>query len=483
MSSMYMTRVRWHNGKNKIKHSRISALALALIILTGLSMTPVLGVEINTDNLSDELLIKFKPGLSEQYKERFLTSLGLEIKGEIPQIQAFIVSVPQKDLQYVKSALLNDPLIDSVEEDFRIPPSTIPNDEYYPLEWHLKKILASEAWNISTGDSNVIIAVLDSGVDPDHPDLSTKLLQGYNFYDENYNTTDVYGHGTKVAGVAAALTNNIIGVSSIGWQCSILPLRVTDTSGYAYSSLLTKALIYAADRGAKVAVISFGIFGGSMISDAAKYFMDKGGLVVAAGGNDNAYHSDSDNPYIISVSATTSSDCNASFISYGPYIDLSAPGVGIYTTIRGGSYGSTSGTSFSAPLTAGLIALIFSANSSLNPNQVEQIIESTAFDLGNQSYDYYYGWGRIDASRALREAVNGTITLYNDLAPYDVAITYPSDGATVSGGITVDVDASDDNGILKVELYKDGTIYATDSSAPFSFYWDTVSELNGYHTL
>ncbi|MCP8320861.1 MAG: S8 family serine peptidase, partial [archaeon] len=439
MSSMYMTRVRWHNGKNKIKHSRISALALALIILTGLSMTPVLGVEINTDNLSDELLIKFKPGLSEQYKERFLTSLGLEIKGEIPQIQALIVSAPQKDLQYVKSALLNDPSIDSVEEDFRIPPSIIPNDKYYSLEWHLEKILASEAWNISIGDPNVIIAVLDSGVDPNHPDLSTKLLQGYNFYDDNYNITDVYGHGTKVAGVAAALTNNTIGVSSIGWQCSILPLRVTDTYGYASYSLLVKALTYAADRGAKVAVISFRIFGGSALSDAAKYFMDKGGLVVAAGGNDNAYHSDPDNPYIISVSATTSSDCNASFSSYGPYIDLSAPGVGIYTTIRGGGYGSASGTSFSAPLTAGLMALIFSANPSLTPTQVEQIIESTAFDLGDQGYDYYYGWGRIDASKALREAVNGTTILYNynDLTPPNVTITYPIDGMTVSGGITV----------------------------------------------
>lgn len=90
-----------------------------------------------------------------------------------------------------------------------------------------------------------------------------------------------------------------------------------------------------------------------------------------------------------------------SISSYGTYIDISAPGVGIYTTINGGSYGSVSGTSFSAPLTAGLIALIFSANPSLTPNQVEQIIESTAMDLGDQGYDHYYGWGRIDASKAL----------------------------------------------------------------------------------
>jgi subtilisin family serine protease len=297
--------------REKKKPLRACSLILNFAILAWLFITPMLGLTISLDNLSDELLIKFKPGVSEQYKLELFNSLGLEIKDEIPQTQVFIASASQN----IKSKLLSNPLIDFVEEDFRIPPSIIPNDQYYSSEWHLEKISAPEAWDISKGDSNVIIAVLDSGVDPNHPDLSSKLLQGYNFYDNNYNTTDVYGHGTKVAGVAAALTNNVIGVSSIGWQCSILPLRVTDTNGYAYSSLLAKALIYAADRGAKVAVISFAIFGGSMISDAAKYFMDKGGLVIAAGGNDNTYHSDPDNPYIISVSATTSSDSRASFLA------------------------------------------------------------------------------------------------------------------------------------------------------------------------
>jgi len=463
--------------REKKKPLRACSLILNFVILAWLFITPMLGLTISLGNLSDELLIKFKPGVSEQYKLELFNSLGLEIKDEIPQTQVFIASASQN----IKSKLLSNPLIDFVEEDFRIPPSIIPNDQYYSSEWHLEKISAPEAWDISKGDSNVTIAVLDSGVDPNHPDLSSKLLQGYNFYDNNYNTTDVYGHGTKVAGVAAALTNNVIGVSSIGWQCSILPLRVTDTNGYAYSSLLAKALIYAADRGAKVAVISFAIFGGSMISDAAKYFMDKGGLVIAAGGNDNTYHSDPDNPYIISVSATTSSDSRASFSSYGPYIDLSAPGSGIYTTIRGGSYGSVSGTSFSAPLTAGLAALIFSANPSLNPIQVEQIMKSTAVDLGDPGYDVYYGYGRIDALRALAQASN--LVIYKDTEPPSVTITYPSDGIMVSGSITINVDAYDNDCVSRVELYKDGILYATDNTAPFSFYWDTSNESNGYHTL
>ncbi|MEM3518476.1 MAG: S8 family serine peptidase [Nitrososphaerales archaeon] len=466
--------------KHENKKLQASSLILTFIIFTGLFVAPIAWLNISLGNLSN-LIIKFKPGVSEQYKLELLNSLGLEIKDEIPQTQVLTVSSSKENLQYIKSILLSNPLIDFVEEDFKIPPSIIPNDQYYSSQWHLEKIQASKAWDISTGDPNVIIAVLDSGVDPNHPDLSSKLIQGYNFYDNNYNTSDVYGHGTKVAGVAAALTNNFIGVSSISWQCSIMPLRVTDTNGYAYSSLLAKALIYAADRGAKVAVISFAIFGGSMISDAAKYFMDKGGLVIAAGGNDNSYHSDPDNPYIISVSATTSSDSRASFSSYGPYIDLSAPGSSIYTTIRGGSYGSVSGTSFSAPLTAGLAALIFSANPSLSPTQVEQIMKSTAIDLGDQGYDVYYGYGRIDALGALTLASNSVI--YRDDEPPSVKINYPSDGATVSGSITINVDAYDNDCVSKVELYKDGKLYAIDNTAPFSFYWDTINESNGYHTL
>ncbi|MGB9659091.1 MAG: S8 family serine peptidase, partial [Nitrososphaerales archaeon] len=198
---------------NREKPPRASSIVLTFVILTGLFITPMLGLTVNLGNLSDGLLIKFKPGVSEEYKESLLASLGLGIEDEIPQIQVLKVSASQGSLQCIKSELLSNPLIDFVEEDFKIPPSIIPNDQYYPSEWHLEKISAPQAWDISKGD-NVIIAVLDSGVDPNHPDLSSKLLQGYNFYDNNYNTTDVYGHGTKVAGVAAALTNNAIGVSS-----------------------------------------------------------------------------------------------------------------------------------------------------------------------------------------------------------------------------------------------------------------------------
>jgi hypothetical protein len=451
-------------------------LLTTTIVFTMLSASRVLGA-----STKSELLLRFKPGVGQLRKEGVFSSLALEVLDEIPQIEVLVVSVPQDALFHVESALSHNPMIDFVEENCQIPPSVIPNDPYFGSEWHLTQISAPQAWDVSTGNANVIVAVLDSGVDPNHPDLASKLLPGYNFNDNNDNTTDVYGHGTMVAGIAAAVTNNSRGVSAIAWQSKILPIRVTDTDGYTTYSLLAKGLTYAADRGAKTATMSFRIFGGSALSSAAKYFTDKGGLAVAAGGNTGTNQSDPDNPYILSVSATTNTDSLATFSTYGPFIDLSAPGVSIWSTTRGGGYGSGSGTSFSTPLTAGLAALIFSANPTLTPYQVEQIMESTAVDLGTPGYDSYYGWGRIDASKALSAATG--VTPPKDDTPPTVMITSPSDGSTVSKGITIQVNANDDVAVSKVELYKDGKLFATDTTSPWEFYWDTISDSNGPHTL
>jgi subtilisin family serine protease len=427
-----------------------------------------------------ELLLRFKPGVSWRSGEKVLKDFGLEVLEEIPQIKVLVVSVPENALQRVKSALMRNPMVDFVEENAWVSPQVVPNDYYFSFQWHLSKIGAPDAWGISVGSSNVTVAVLDSGVDPSHPDLAGKLLSGWNFYNGNGDTSDVTGHGTAVAGVAAAATNNTVGVAGVGWKCLILPVRVTDENGYASYSLLSKGLVYAADRGARVAVVSFQIFNGSALTSAAKYFMDKGGLVFAAGGNTGQFENYTDNPYIVSVSGTTSDD--KSWGSYGPYIDLSAPCSAIYTTIKGGGYGNVGGTSFSAPIAAGVAALIFSVNPSLTPSQVEQILEATAVDLGDPGYDIYYGWGRVDAYAALKMA-SGVSPPPPDTNPPSVKITYPSDGDTVSGAITVKVDASDDSGVSKVELYKNGVLFAVDSEAPYEFYWDTTADPDGVYVL
>jgi len=469
---------------NKVKKlNKIPLLLLIVLALIMVSAAASLSATLEPRD-TEVLLVRFKPGVSKDFQRMLLSELGARIIDEIPQIDVLMVEVAQRSLLKIERFLIQYSfMLDFVERDYLLQSSLVPDDTYYSLEWHLRKIGAPEAWDISIGESGVIVAVLDSGIDPSHPDLLNKLVKGYNFYDNNYDTSDVYGHGTKVAGVVAAATNNGMGVASIGWNVSIMPIRVTDTNGYALVSLLTKGLIYAADQGAKVAVISFQIYGGSSLTSAAKYFFERGGLVFAAGGNSGSYVGDPENPYIISVSATTDTDARASFSTYGPFIDISAPGVNIYTTIKGGGYGSVSGTSFSAPLAAGVAALMFSANPSLTPSDVEAILKATSVDLGDSGYDIYYGWGRIDASAALRAVASTTPPSNIDLNPPVVTIKYPSNGDTISGVVNVKVDASDDTSVSKVELYVNGNLFATDSDPPYEFCWDTKSYADGAYTL
>ena len=477
------------------KNKQIKLLKTLTLAIIALSTAVIVSAEMLVQQEKSELILKFKAETPSSYMHDAARAYGLTILDEVSKLNLLIVSVPKSRLAATKEELKCNPMVDFVEENVKVSATQTPNDPYYSLEWHLEKIQMPTAWDISKGDPNIVIAILDTGVDVNHPDVAGKLLEGYNAYDGTNNVTDDVGHGTMVAGTAAAITNNALGVSAPAWNCKILPVKVNIPGAASTTfSLLAKGLIYAADKGAKAACMSWQIFNGSgTLAEAAKYFVDKGGIVIAAAGNTGKYEDYTDNPYIISVAATDKNDLAASFSSYGPYVDLSAPGVNILTTISGKqatsydyAYGYVSGTSFSAPLTAGLAALIYSVNPSLTPNQIEQILETSAVDLGEPGYDYHYGWGRINATKALEKS-----TAFNsnpekptpDTNPPTVKITYPADGATVSGKITVKVYATDDKAVSKVELYRDDKLFATGTSSPYEFIWDTTTDPNGPHTL
>ena len=404
-----------------------------------------------------ELLIQAKAGVSKGKIDKLLKSHGAGTAGEIENIKIRKIKVPAHALEKVKQALAKNPNISFVEKNYIAEAGFEPNDYQYPSQWHLPKISAPGGWDMDTGSETVPIAIIDSGVDPTHPDLSDKIIAGYNFLEGNTDTHDVRGHGTAVAGAAAAMSNNFTGVAGVAWDNPIMPLVVLNADDWASYYDIARAITFAADRGVRIMNISIGgSSSSSTLQNAVNYAWNKGAVIFAC-----AQNYSTSTPYypaacanVVAVSATTSSDTRASFSNYGDWVDISAPGASILTTNRGGGYGSWNGTSFSSPIAAGVAALILSANPSLTNAQVVDILTQNADDLGASGFDPYFGYGRVNAYQSLAAAM-GSAPEPDTTGP-SVAMITPQDGATASGGVTVSVSASDDGGVDHVELYIDG---------------------------
>jgi subtilisin family serine protease len=286
-----------------------------------------------------------------------------------------------------------------------------PNDPYFSSQWALKQaqdydIDAPEAWDLHTGSNSVTIAVIDTGIDLDHPDLQTNIVPGYNYISPGALPDDDHGHGSHVAGIAAAVGNNGIGIAGVSWQARLMPLKILDAFGNGSTYNLAQAIYYAADNGAKVINMSLGGSCGTgwpEVEAAVNYAVNKGVLLVAASGNN--YSTPLLCPGAISgvmaVGATDSFDLHAAYSTYGVGLAVSAPGSSIYSTVNYGGYGYKSGTSMATPHVAGLTALIWSYAPSLSSSQVRDLIQNTANDLGTPGWDQYFGYGRINAHRAL----------------------------------------------------------------------------------
>jgi hypothetical protein len=201
----------------------------------------------------------------------------------------------------------------------------------------------------------------------------------------------------------------------------------------------------------------------------------KGGIVVTAAGNTGALRTDPQRASLTVAAATDSADARASFSSYGDYVDVAAPGVGILTTTRGGGYTTASGTSVASPVVAGVYALMMSAKPALQPATLDNILFSTALDLGSAGYDQYHGAGRVNAAAAVATALQATAS---DTQPPAVAIATPT-GGKISGLVPVDVTASDNVAVARTEVYVNGTLHTTDTQAPYGITLDTSKYPDG----
>jgi thermitase len=397
-----------------------------------------------------------------------------------------IVDLPEGvSAKAVLARLEKHPHLKRVELDRKVRASATANDPYFASEYHLAKTGATTAWNTTQG-AGMTIAILDSGVDTGHPDLAANMLAGYNFVDNNTNVADVCGHGTAVAGSAAAVSNNSQGVAGVAGQAKILPVRIASVDGSggctAYISTIVSGITYAADRGARIVNLSYGpLVSSASIQNAASYLKSKGGLLFVSAGNSGADLATTPTSTMVVVSATDSGDSRTSWSNYGAAVTLAAPGAGIWTTSRGGSYGTWNGTSFSAPVAAGVGALVMAANPSLTNQAVENLLYSTATDLGAAGRDANFGYGRVNAAAAVAAALPKPAV--TDTTAPSAAIASPGAGTTVSGLVSVNVNAADNVGVQRVELKVNGTVVGSDTGAPYQFSWDSAGVPNGVANL
>jgi hypothetical protein len=428
------------------------------------------------------VLVHFREFVSSAQAKNVVAGMRARSIGEIPQIGMHIVELPSNasETAYL-NAFRQRSEVALVELDRVHPPQQLtPNDPSYASQWYLPRIDAPNAWPLTTGTGNIIIAIADTGVDPTHPDLVSKLVPGWNVTGNNSDTHDVYGHGTMVAGTAAAASNNGKGVASVAWNCWIMPVRISQDNGYAYDSTIAGGITWAADHGARVVNVSYKVTGSATVSAAAKYFHGKGGVVTVAGGNYSTFESLPDDPYMVTVAATDSTDVLYSWSNRGTHLDLTAPGC-VTTTVNGGSYGGACGTSVAAPVVAGVAALVLSANPGLSATQAITLLRQTADDLGAAGWDSTFGAGRVNAARAVQQAFSGTSSA--DTASPGVSFVSPVNGATVSGAAGIQVAATDNVGVASVTVTLNGASLGTDTTAPYSFSWNTPNWANGAYTL
>ncbi len=385
----------------------------------------------------DHILVKFKAGTNAMSVKEVNTRHGGSVMKQITSLKIQVVKVPAGQIAEQIKAYQSDNDVEYAEPDYKVKAMDAPNDPYFYQQWGMTKIQAPNAWNMTTGNSNIKIAILDTGIDQDHEDLTAKITANQNF-STSATVDDLYGHGTHVAGIAAAITNNHTGLAGVGYNSSLMNVKVLDDTGEGQDSWVADGVIWAADNGAKVINLSLGGPDSSRIlEDAINYAWNKGVVVVASAGNDGnnsptypAYYTN-----CISVAATDQNDNKATFSTYGTWVDVAAPGLSICSTLPNhtnyfqqnyGSplnYGFLSGTSMSAPFVSGLAALVWSTAYGTGATTVRARIENTADTISGTGT--YWQKGRINAFKAVSSAVsNSALASSHNPSAYSQAVTF-----------------------------------------------------------
>jgi len=422
-----------------------------------------------------EVVVRLKAGKDRAAFDAFCQAHGFTIISGLEFTeQEFLLDPNAQDAEGVFDAaqqLSALPGVEWAEPNVAFHPrmyAVTPNDPYYPSQWHLNNtgqgggtpdadIDASEAWEVTTGDPSVIVAVLDEGIDVDHPDLIPNFVPGYDFVDNDSipdPMTNGEAHGTACAGLVAARGNNNIGVSGVAWNCKIMPIRIASEDSFVTDASIATAFRWAAQQGAQVMTNSWGArrAASAILYSAIKEVTGamgrngKGCVLFFSSGNENSSVSwPARYPEVIAIGAVDKRNQRCSYSdwgsNYGPELDLVAPSADLWTTdVLGlGGYNNSntsildytdkmSGTSGACPIAAGVAALVLSVSPSLTAIEVQDLLQNTAEDLGAAGRDNQYGYGRVNAYAALVGQPGRFIT-----------VQAPNGGEAYESGTNIDI--------------------------------------------
>jgi subtilisin family serine protease len=382
------------------------------------------------------------PGLPLTETDR-LDGLGIRVLEPAPA--PFCTSGPCTDLEEVARVLRLMPGVQWAETSLPVYACLVPNDPLYPAgsytalgQWSLPRLGFPRAWDITTGSAEVIVAVIDTGIDQTIADFSGRIVSPYSVLRDSSvwpTWLDDHGHGSAVAAVAAARGNDLQGMAGAAWNVKIMPVKISD-AGESTTTLLAEGIEYAVDNGADVINVSFsGPNSSHALNDAVDYATAAGVVIVAAAGNDaGPVGYPAAIAGVIAVGATDRADKKWSSSNGGDDLDVVAPGVDIisYLINSPSLFAYYAGTSLSAPLVAGAAALILSVDPDLTPGQVTDIIRDSAKDLGSAGWDETFGWGLVDVGEAVTEAAGGGTSTTTTTVPPTTTTTVPPSTTTTT---------------------------------------------------
>jgi subtilisin family serine protease len=388
------------------------------------SREPILTSQSRVLAAPDRIIVRF----AHPAAQKAVQQLGYRIVRDIRQLGYAVLNVPYGQVDETITLLKTKGLVREAYPDRAYRMAYIPNDPLVPRQWNLFRMNVPAAWDLTQGNPDVVVAVLDTGVDYHHPELVPNIWRnpgeipangidddnngfvdddlGWDFAYGDRDPMDDHGHGTACAGIIAAAGDNGYQMAGVAYRCRIMCVKIGLSNGYSYDSMFAPGVVYAADMGAKVQSISY--FSDDLtplLRAAVDYAWSKGCLVIAAAGN-------FDEPYpiypagydkAVAVAATNTADRKASFSTFGTWVDVSAPGVSIVATTWGGGYTERfAGTSAATPNAAGVAALLWSLQPNAPIQNVRMALEYSSLPLNDPVVGYFSNYGRVDAWSALR---------------------------------------------------------------------------------